>query len=116
MVPQADLFCSVLKPLMMSFPGRVVCAIDSFLSLFGLCQIIHLTSPEFKPRKVRWIDSNFIGIVTIFSYDADTRVRFFSGPRGGIRFDLACWYADKFPWTVPIIIRYWFGGLRSHEV
>ncbi len=119
LMPRADHICSVLKPLIASFPGCVVCTIDSFSSLSGLCRIIvkiHLTLPEFEPQKVRWIDNNFVVIPTIFSYNADLRLRSFLRPLRGIRFNFACWYADKLPRHIPIIIKDGFWDLRSHEV
>lgn len=70
MLFRADLMCSVSKPRSTSVLGRSVCAIDSFLSLSGLCRIvckIKFESPKFKPRKIGWIDNNFVGIVIIFS-------------------------------------------------
>jgi hypothetical protein len=75
LVLRADYICSMLKPLITSFPGRVIFAIDDLLSLFWLCRIvvkIHLKLPDFKPRKVGQIDNKFVGIVTIFFYDADS--------------------------------------------
>jgi hypothetical protein len=75
-----------------SFPGRVIYAIDRFLFLFGLYWIIvkiHLKLPDFELRKVGRIDNNFVGIFTIFSYNADSRLRFFLILLGGIRIDFA---------------------------
>jgi hypothetical protein len=108
LVSRADNTDNALKPLITSFPGRVVYAINSFLSLSGLCRIvvkIHVAMPGFEPQKMEWIDSNFVGIVTMLSYNTDFWLRYFLGPLRGIGFDFACGYADKFPRAVPVVIR-----------
>ena len=99
--------------------GRFVCAIDSFLSLSGLCRIvckIKLESPEFKPRKIGWIDNNFVGIIIIFSDNVEGPVWLFPVLLGGIWFDFARWNTEKCPWRIPIAIRDRFWDLRSHQV
>ena len=74
LVPRADHTDSALKPLITGFSDRGVYAINSFLSLFGLCRVvvkIYGVMPGFEPLKVEWIDSNFIGIVIMLYYNID---------------------------------------------
>lgn len=69
---RVDHIRSVQKPPITSFPGRRGCAIDSFLSLFGLCRIvfkIDVTLRGFELRKAGCIDSSFVVITSILSYD-----------------------------------------------
>ena len=108
LVSRADHTDSALKPLITSFPGRGVYAINSILSPSGLGRVIvklHMAMPRFKLQKMEWIDRNFVGIVTILSCNADFRLRYFLGPLGDIRFDFVCWYADEFPRAVQVVIR-----------
>jgi hypothetical protein len=108
LVPRADHTDSALKPLLTSFPGRGVYAINVFLCLSRLCRVavkIHMVVPGFEPQKMEWIDSNFVGIVTMLSYNTDFWLRYFLGPLRGIRFDFACGYADQFPRAVQVVIR-----------
>ena len=119
LVPRADHTDSALKPLITSFPGRGFYAINSFLSLSGLCRVvikIHGVMPGFEPLKVEWIDSNFVGIVIMLCYNTDFWLRYFPGPLRGIRFDFACGYADEFPRAVQVVMRDRFEDLRSREV
>jgi len=71
MLLRADLMCSVTKPQSTSFLGRLLYAIDIFLSLSSRTVLeIEFELLAIEPRMVGWIDDNFVGII-VFSDNVD---------------------------------------------